>query len=43
MMLPMKIARSERTQILMDLANKTGGIVIGTGDLSGVSPWMGHL
>lgn len=24
----------ERTQILMDLANKTGGIVIGTGDLS---------
>ena len=24
----------ERTQVLMDLANKTGGIVIGTGDLS---------
>jgi NAD+ synthase (glutamine-hydrolysing) len=24
----------ERTQILMDLANKTGGIVIGTGDMS---------
>lgn len=24
----------ERTQILMDIANKTGGIVIGTGDLS---------
>ncbi|MCQ2612020.1 MAG: NAD(+) synthase [Treponemataceae bacterium] len=24
----------ERTQILMDLANKTGGLVIGTGDLS---------
>ena len=24
----------ERTQILMDLSNKTGGIVIGTGDLS---------
>ena len=24
----------ERTQLLMDLANKTGGIVIGTGDLS---------
>ena len=24
----------ERTQILMDVANKTGGIVIGTGDLS---------
>ena len=24
----------ERTQVLMDMANKTGGIVIGTGDLS---------
>ena len=24
----------ERTQILMDIANKTGGMVIGTGDLS---------
>ena len=24
----------ERTQVLMDLANKTGGLVIGTGDLS---------
>ncbi len=24
----------ERTQVLMDLANKTGGIVIGTGDMS---------
>jgi NAD+ synthase (glutamine-hydrolysing) len=24
----------ERTQILMDLANKTGGIVVGTGDMS---------
>ncbi len=24
----------ERTQVLMDIANKTGGIVIGTGDLS---------
>ena len=24
----------ERTQILMDVANKEGGIVIGTGDLS---------
>jgi NAD+ synthase (glutamine-hydrolysing) len=24
----------ERTQILMDIANKTGGLVIGTGDLS---------
>lgn len=27
----------ERTQILMDLANKTGGIVVGTGDLSEVA------
>lgn len=24
----------ERTQILMDIANQTGGLVIGTGDLS---------
>ena len=24
----------ERTQILMDIANKSGGMVIGTGDLS---------
>ena len=24
----------ERTQVLMDIANKTGGIVVGTGDLS---------
>ena len=24
----------ERTQILMDIANKTGGMVIGTGDMS---------
>jgi len=24
----------ERTQILMDIANKEGGLVIGTGDLS---------
>ena len=24
----------ERTQILMDIANQSGGIVIGTGDLS---------
>lgn len=28
------IQARERTQILMDVANKTGGIVIGTGDLS---------
>lgn len=27
----------ERTQILMDVANKTGGIVIGTGDLSEIA------
>ena len=27
----------ERTQILMDIANKTGGIVIGTGDLSEIA------
>ena len=27
----------ERTQILMDVANKTGGIVVGTGDLSEVA------
>ena len=33
--LPMKTAQArERTQVLMDLANKLGGIVIGTGDLS---------
>lgn len=30
----MKTGRPERTQILMDLANKVNGIVIGTGDLS---------
>jgi NAD+ synthase (glutamine-hydrolysing) len=24
----------ERTQILMDVANKVGGLVVGTGDLS---------
>ena len=35
MMKPMKMFRGkERTQILMDLTNKTGGIMIGTGDLS---------
>ena len=27
----------ERTQILMDVANKTGGIVVGTGDLSEIA------
>ncbi len=27
----------ERTQLLMDLANKTGGLVIGTGDLSEIA------
>lgn len=31
----MRIRRhAKRTQILMDLANKMGGMVIGTGDLS---------
>ncbi len=31
----MKIRRhGERTQVLMDMANQAGGIVIGTGDLS---------
>ena len=28
----------ERTQVLMDLANKSGGLVIGTGDISGTPP-----
>lgn len=32
----------ERTQILMDLANKTGGLVIGTGDMSELAR-MGNL
>jgi NAD+ synthase (glutamine-hydrolysing) len=27
----------ERTQVLMDLANKTGGLVVGTGDLSEIA------
>jgi NAD+ synthase (glutamine-hydrolysing) len=31
----------ERTQILMDIANKSGGLVVGTGDLSeGALGWM---
>lgn len=30
----MKTQARERTQILMDLANKTNGLVVGTGDLS---------
>ena len=31
----------ERTQILMDIANQTGGLVVGTGDLSeGALGWM---
>ena len=33
----------ERTQILMDIANQKGGIVIGTGDLSELGPRMGDL
>lgn len=32
----------ERTQVLMDIANKTNGIVIGTGDLSELS-WLVHI
>ena len=31
----------ERTQILMDLANKTNGLVVGTGDLSELA--LGNL
>ena len=31
----------ERTQILMDLTNKIGGFVVGTGDLSVSWPWDG--
>ena len=33
----------ERTQILMDIANQTGGIVIGTGDLSELALGLGDL
>ena len=33
----------ERTQVLMDIANQTGGLVIGTGDLSRAGPGLGHL
>lgn len=33
----------ERTQILMDIANKTGGMVIGTGDLSELAVRLGYL
>ena len=33
----------ERTQILMDIANKEGGMVIGTGDHVGAGTWLGHL
>ncbi len=33
-MLLMRMDRQERTQILMDIANQTNGMVIGTGDLS---------
>ena len=32
----------ERTQILMDIANQSGGIVIGTGDMSRTGTRMGH-
>ncbi len=30
----MKTVRRERTQVLMDIANQSGGMVIGTGDMS---------
>ena len=33
----------ERTQILMDIANKSGGMVIGTGDMSELALGMGDL
>lgn len=33
----------ERTQILMDIANQSSGIVIGTGDLSELALGMGNL
>ena len=33
----------ERTQVLMDLANKEGGIVVGTGDLSELALGFAHL
>ena len=32
-----------RTLELMDLANRTGGLVVGTGDLSRAGPGLGHL
>lgn len=34
MMLPLKMHRQERTQVIMDIANQQGGMVIGTGDFS---------
>ena len=41
---PMKTARPrERTQVLMDIANKNGGLVIGTGDLSELALGWCHL
>ena len=30
----------ERTQVLMDIANQTGGLVIGTGDMSELALWQ---
>ena len=32
-----------RTLVLMDLANRTGGLVVGTGDLLRAGPGLGHL
>ena len=34
LMLPRNVQARERTQILMNIANKEGGLVVGTGDLS---------
>ena len=33
----------ERTQVLMDIANQTGGMVIGTGDMSELALGLGYL
>ena len=33
----------ERTQVLMDIANQQGGMVIGTGDMSELALGMGDL
>ena len=39
-----KILRQERTQVLMDVANQTGGIADrNRRDMSELAPWMGNL